>query len=440
MSIPLMPVSRALLSILLLTTLEAPAQGTLSGISVLELPRGSVTARNGVIEGPRCASTAFQTLGQAWRVDFSTGGVVPDAGRLRKEKQTVLEPRLMTDGSDRGIFSMLTLPKSLSTRTTIIVVDNFKPTEVKVSRNAPQPGQVLRVKLQHGGLVVRHIWKLLEQDGFKADPRADIVTFRRGAQVVQLRPVEIESSGSEPLETTAIAQRVSALVRASDNEHVIVQMSLALLPCKVLREYMDLAKTRSTSTERYTFSAFIAEVVRRGTLGRAEVLEQLLHRPPTDEPLIVALNDARTLVQKKGFTFMAVASSGNYGLETSTLPAVLGNVIGVGATTWQGGPPGLPSRGAADKPEGNWSDRGDVHAVGEWFTLPPKDLSDGCATKRFWCVVSATDLKQWPQFAYRGTSFSAPSVTALLASRLQSSTCVPLAHGLADKDVDTTCF
>ena len=59
-----------------------------------------------------------------------------------------------------------------------------------------------------------------------------------------------------------------------------------------------------------------------------------------------------------------------------------------------------------------------------------------------WCVASPSALTEWPNLAYRGTSFSAPSLTALLASRLTSTSvsCLPKANTLDNRPVDTSCF
>lgn len=459
-----MPNVRASLSLgclLLSGVASSPATASITQGTIVTLPGWNGTPERVDLPptAPRCATTAFQVLGQAWRVDFSTGGVIPNWRRAPVLANTVYEPRLAKNPQGPGIFPKLGAPKMPASRTTIVVVDSFEPVEVRVTATAPDKPvpqrPPLALKLRHGGLVVTHLKKLLLNDGFRpAGQSRDQLTFARDTQTVTIRWVSIDQAGTVPDSTQAIADRLLTILNEPDARagNVIVHMSLALVPCPVLDSYKHGVeqKAQLPSPERYPFSAFVEDVVKLNPgLGRQGVLRAMLQDAPTGEPLLVALDDARRKVNDQNLRngtshqFIAVASSGNFGLEISTLPGARSGVISVGATSWTGGAPGLPGI-QGEKPERNWSDQGNVSAVGEWFTLSTQALSEGCSpSMRFWCVAPATDLKNWPNFAYRGTSFSAPSVTALLASRLPSvgaAQCLPPSTVLSRRAVDTRCF
>ena len=386
----------------------ALAHNTITDSRRVLLPKGTATN-----ESLTCASTAFEVLGQAWRVDFSTGGLLPNEKNLSYQASVVGDPTM------RRVFPTQTSgPEPEGQRTvTIIVVDNFNLVPLKVKRDAPQSqGPVLAVRVKHGELVVSHLSAMLESDRLQ---NIGNLNFRRGPRTVIIKKLQVLPDSAS---TTARKQFTGQFVKeiqsalANPNGDVVVNMSLAILPCPVLTGYKEAAASADKQNSRLTFTDYLDRIrlLNPGLNGTTpELLELVLHRIPTDDPIVAGLIQARKLADsKKDQKLTYIASSGNFGLPISTMPGgmTLPDVISVGATSWAGRPPGLTaSPNGQVKAEPNWSDAADFNSVGEWFRLSSKGLSQVCD--------SSCSSTEWPQPVYRGTSFAAPSVAALMASR-----------------------
>lgn len=206
--------------------------------------------------------------------------------------------------------------------------------------------------------------------------------------------------------------------KADRAPNVILNLSLSVFNCSMLEEFSKYLGDRQGVGTLPEFVKYYAEEKK---LSEQEVMGQLTN-VPTDSPFSKFLNEemARGIFDSRVHT-LAVAASGNYGLNYSTSPGSLSNVISVGARTsdWkQPGPPNWPTY---------WSNRADVLAVGVGFTLSRKQLQGYCDVGRT-CIADdiepntiLSDIYQ--KFIYSGTSFAAPSVSAFLATRIGDNPC-----------------
>lgn len=374
-----------------------------------------------------CAASSYQVLGQAWRVDFSTGGLIPRATYLPPD--TVKPPILKDVFKGLPISTTSTMPNA-----TIVVVDNFSPITVRSRRDAPvSTGQIVDLEVRHGALVRQHIVSLLESDGFKNVP-AGSERWKRSNRTITVRTLDYSAFKGESAKMT---EKINATLENIKDPVVLLNMSFVLIRCEALQTIQE--RNQRSLEQRYTTQSYLTEVANQRKISSDRAFRWTFE-VPADNPLLKKLAEWQRTFSKRNRTFLAVASSGNHGARVPSgllMPASLPTVIGVGATNWQGGPPGL--RG-----EGNWSSPGDTQAVGEWYTLPPNTLAAGCPPSSAGplCVATATDLRDWPNLAYRGTSFSAPAITSLLAARWtrsSSSLCSPTSMRSAVIQCYATC-
>lgn len=443
------------------------------GPSVAQPATSAALFSTAPVDQKSCPATPYQVLGQAWRSDFSTGGLMPDAAQLPAD---TFKPPTMA-----AVFPGLSPIPETGQKTAVIVLDRFQTTPVQVNSDAPAPWSPRSVQLsldvRHGALVVQHLRAMLESDGFgpptmQPGPAGDIgrLIFTRGSQSVTVAPLDITTVDGL---TRPTAERFGALVKSLEqagHSTILVNLSFVLMSCRALRDIeARKAQLRAQTAlqpvallaqppaarppARYTLESYLkeaaggqksAEDLRAEVFGTGDLYPNGVGRSVPDidasvtNPLLRALLLAQNSFTQPGRQFVMVGAAGNYGQIPYLMPGALTSLVSVGATTWDSQAPGLSG-------EKGWSNYGDVSAVGEWFTLPQETLTGLCTGQPSdpWCVASPTALKDWPKFAYRGTSFSAPSVTALLASRLLPShgpECLPTARGLQNGPVNISCF
>jgi len=398
-------------------------------------------------------------MGQAWRVDFSAGGLIPNSKNL--PTGTVHPPTIAQ------VFG-LQKPHPISGNATVIVIDRFTSVPITSTAEAPyKTGRKVTLDVRHGALVTQHLQAMLASDGFKLrSAGGQSLKFTRDTDGRTVTVLALDFGSSiQSRQTTNLARQFNAMIHEVQDPVVIVNMSFVLIKCDVLQAIIQ--KHREEAGRRYTLDTYLDDLeVGKSPAERkaATTAKAIFQVDPKVNPLLKAIARAKLDLAKAQpkRTFVAVAASGNFDDEVEPLwPGAAESVISVGATNWLKRSPGLPllrSRPGTGEPEipaeHPWSSPGDATAVGEWYTLDTAQLSGQCASQAGnpqavdpWCAVPANQLLAWPNFAYRGTSFSAPSLSALLASRLASgqapsdlTRCLPDAKNLANQAVNTRCF
>lgn len=384
---------------------------------------------------PRCVPSAFQAPGQAWNVDFTTGGLTLTASDYGAAAQ---EPNF------QGLFGvrLADLPASRGT-VELFIVDHFSPVRIDV-RAAPD-GPVTSVNIRHGALVEAHIRAILESAGFvyvgqsAGVGQSGGLVYRGGTEKTilikrvdidtQVQPVQSRAGVRQPVPDTALVSSedlanslsrlftASSLVRspAESAPLTILNLSFALLPCEIMKPFRTIQRVWAQADPplRYTLNAFLNDVARASHLPLDRV-STLLTEVPASDPLNLYLTTK--LAVSGAERRLAVASSGNYGLPFSTAPGSGPGVLAVGAKTW-----GMQSVAKAADPASDWSDSADTYSVGEWFRLPYQQMLNYCQRGGTCISDDLTSQGQlFQDFAYRGTSFSAPNITAFLALRLDT--------------------
>ncbi len=183
-----------------------------------------------------------------------------------------------------------------------------------------------------------------------------------------------------------------------------------MIPCQAMNIYQDTRQTWAAATppRRYNLNTFLQDVARESNLSVTEVQHELTTVSDT-EPLrreVATLSAGR---RARGASFVAVASSGNFGLGYATAPGAFGDVISAGLYGWD-------RRPATDADGQVWPDAADVNVAGEWFTLSPAQLQRYCRDGGT-CVTDdvLTAPERYGTFSYRGTSFAAPTLSLFLA-------------------------
>ncbi|CAM4324212.1 S8 family serine peptidase [Deinococcus marmoris] len=362
-----------------------------------------------------CPVTAFEAPGQAWSAGLTSGGATFQAS-TRYPNKTV-EPK----------FSEIRLNASnqISGRTAIIVVDHFAPLQLKIDEDGPGGNPPIKnFYLSHGNLVVAHIRSLLTTSGY-GNYKSSPLTLRRGSHYIEIYPLEI-GDPKQPLDnaekygTTALIRQLKNLVNneiAKNSTHILINMSFALLPCDILINYREVRKFWYNSSKLYTMNQYITDL-QKLNLGMS--VENVLKNVPDTEPFRVWYNENIPKLRKEKKVTLT-ASSSNFGLNFSTAPASWNDIISVGAVdkNWNQVYDSVP--GSSKKYY--WSSRSDIQTVGEWFKFlndqNKNQIKDFC---NYGGTCIADDIKpnsipsRYANFAYRGTSFSAPSVTAFLAT------------------------
>lgn len=383
----------------------------------------------------RCVSDAFELPGQSWSAGLSSGGITLKAGSVAVPMNKTITPqeRAMQLNMNRTVAPGMV---------TLLVIDDFQPVPVELDEDGPGRQSPIKYQLRHGELVLAHIRSLLQGAGFtvsadRAVRAGRTIVFRKlDIGLVKIDPAKkrvIEGQGGVSTEQIVDAFRQQGKEwKLASSEALVINMSFALIPSNlqsVYVQYRDAALDRQPPL-RLTFSAFLQAVadanLPAGTADqKKKYLEDLFTSLRADDPLLTTV---RGLLQ--GRAALAVASSGNYAQTFETMPAAWPPsplpgppVLGVGATDKKGVPL-------------NWSDTSDVLEVGEWFRFSSLPQGAGCLVGTT-CIFAvkppySTVQPRTTNFAYKGTSFSSPTVAAALASRM------PLTPGAVG--TDDPCF
>ncbi|WP_424951200.1 hypothetical protein [Deinococcus sp.] len=376
----------------------------------------------------RCVSDAFQIPGQSWTPGLTAGGITLKAGGLTGQTLTPQE-RATQLKIDRPV---------LPGQVTLLVIDDFQPVPVRLDEDGLGGRPPVNYQLRHGELVLAHIRSVLQGGGFAVGPDKAVrqdrtILFQKLDIGTLIGEAALKSQGG--VSTVQIARALSNLrtyATTSGGGALVVNMSFALIPCNlqsVYLQYRDAALAKNPPL-RLTFGLFLKEVADANLPAtpsptaaqeQAYLVGLFTHLPATD-PLLTTLRGLLT-----GRAALAVASSGNYAQSFETMPAAWPPgpltgppVLGVGATDSHGGPLA-------------WPDTSDLLEVGEWFHFTSLPSAVGCFVGPG-CIFAAAPPGIQPgpaSFAYKGTSFSSPTVAAALASR------IPVTPGAAGSD---PCF
>jgi Subtilase family len=360
---------------------------------------------------PNCLANAFEMPGQAWHTDLTGGGIRLDAQR----------PDTQTSDTRPPTFEALYgFPASWldggSSDSELMVIDHFAFAPLKI-RTATGEQTLM---LNHGALVEAHLRSILDSAGFTVRSQQPL-RYGRGTRTLTITRLDLSTqvygtkglnSGPVPSAALALAlqQRLQSDGKSLVPRDLVLNMSFAMIPCQAMNIYRDLRQTWAAATpaRRYNLNTFLQDVALESNLSLTDVQHELTTVSDT-EPLkreIAALSAQR---RARGAGFVAVASSGNFGLGYATAPGAFPNVISAGLYRWDRQP-------ATDQDGQVWPDAADVNVAAEWFTLSASQLQRYCREGGT-CVTE--DIVQAPQrygaFSYRGTSFAAPTVSLFLA-------------------------
>lgn len=259
--------------------------------------------------------------------------------------------------------------------------------ELEAFQDAAPPDQ-----LSHGSMVLNHINALIlgaETHQFLAavsDPASGSFVWENVQTATRLTVLAVDLATGSEIDTQTIADKLRIAIQESAGDssaRIVVNMSWVLLPCKVLDDF--------DPTLFSTFNAYVAALasVNPGLSSTDPIndLFKLTTWVGDDDPLhqlIRRVSCGCDTPSSDDVVF--VASTGNFSLDYSMLPAAWGSVVGVGAFN---GPPDFSNKG------------GDRIERGAWFTLTdPGDFNE---------------LGTNSEVAYAGTSFSTPAVSLLTA-------------------------
>ena len=378
----------------------------------------------------QCLNSAFEMPGQAWHVDLSTGGLMNRASSLLPKEIVDAPTRIRQLLPNSVVYS-----SDSSLKTTVLVIDDFQVSEVRLDEDGAGSAPMLALKVRHGALVVAHLEMALRGAGFTkvlSDPNkfmkdGDTFTKNGTNRTIRVKPFDYGALGKKykngPKVVTA-NDLTDALIAKYDPDPdvspMIINMSFSLIPCNIMQRYIELkneADKFKNPPLRLKFNDFLLEIQKLSTDMKlwkgGESIESVLTATDQDNSLSNWFTK-----QKNSRSALLVASSGNYHFPFETMPAAWAGVLGVGAVS------------VVVPDTVDWSDASDVSEVGQWFVWPKSLPNDFClvgATVR--CVAPTGSPLSAGQFAYRGTSFSAPTVSATLAVAYGTSTCpLSLSH------------
>ena len=355
---------------------------------------------------PNCLANAFEMPGQAWHTDLTGGGISLglDAPDARPPAFDTLYgfPASRLDGR--------------ASDSELMVVDHFAFAPLKI-RSATGEETLM---LNHGALVEAHLRSILESAGFTLLSRQPL-RYGRGTRSLTITRLDLSTQVYRtkgitpgPVPSAALAQALQERLKSDGKSltprDLVVNMSFAMIPCQAMNIYHDLRQTWAAATpaRRYNLNTFLQDVAQASNLSLTDVQHELT-TVSDSEPLkreVTALSAER---RARGASFVAVASSGNFGLGYATAPGAFPEVISAGLYGWDRQP-------VADQDGRVWPDAADVNIAAEWFTLSAPQLQQFCREGGT-CVTE--DILQAPQrygaFSYRGTSFAAPTVSLFLA-------------------------
>ena len=355
---------------------------------------------------PNCLANAFEMPGQAWHTDLTGGGISlgaenPDARPAHFDTLYGF-PASWLDGR--------------SSDNEVMVVDHFAFAPLKIRSATGQE----TLMLNHGALVEAHLRSILEDAGFTLLSRQPL-RYGRGKRTLTITRLDLSTqvyqtkgltAGPVPSAALALAlqQRFKSDGKSLTPNDLVVNMSFAMIPCQAMNIYQDLRQTWAAATpaRRYNLNTFLQDVAQASNLSLTDVQHELTTVSDT-EPLKREVASLSAERRARGASFVAVASSGNFGLGYATAPGAFPDVISAGLYGWD-------RRPATDGDGRVWPDAADVNVAAEWFTLSSPQLQRFCRDGGT-CVFE--DVLQAPQrydtFSYRGTSFAAPTLSLFLA-------------------------
>jgi len=375
-----------------------------TGVRTKSLPLSQAFSRTP--STPDCLANAFEMPGQAWHTDLTGGGISLESGSLNARPATFdalygfPAARLDARAADAELM----------------VVDHFAPAPLKIRTARGEE----TLALNHGALVEAHVRGILESAGFTLLSRQPL-RYGRGGRTLTITRLDLGTQVYHTKGLDAGAVLSAALAAAlqerlgTDGKSVVpadltVNMSFAMIPCQAINAYHDTRQTWADSTpaRRYNLDTFLQDVARASNLSLTDVQHELTTVSDT-EPLRQTLAALSAERRGRGASFVAVASSGNFGLGYATAPGAFPDVISAGLYGWD-------RRPATDQDGRVWPDAADVNVAGEWFTLSAAQLQRFCREGGS-CVFGdvLTDPQRYAAFAYRGTSFAAPTLSLFLA-------------------------
>ena len=365
----------------------------------------------------QCLSSAFEMPGQSWSQNVSAGGI------------TELNVGNSIDPRSRGQALTAWLHLKTPGEVWVLVVDHFLPVQIQLKEGGAVKPKTY--SLSHGNLVLDHLRAVLVGAGFVAQSGALTYTYPKSGSRVHLLTVEVGG-----FDTSQVVASIRDTFRTSEikqNSKVVVNISLAMIPCEIQENY-DYNKTAFSKYQRlYRFNDYLHDLYlvnpQNPSVTETQFISSILN--PTTVSTNELLHQFVNVLHRSYPKAVVVASSGNYGLPISTLPAAWPGVVSVGASDAQGGPAVIDGQ--------TWPDMGDVTEVGQWFHLRTEDSQVGCHRgSPAGCVLTKAPVTPGPMgtiqdtssLSYRGTSFSAPTVTAYIAMAMLAPApkCVPPAN------------
>lgn len=365
----------------------------------------------------RCLGSAIEMQGGSWSAGVTAGG-------LTETTVPAVNPR--TRGAALG--ASLTMSGAAG-RVQVLIVDHFNPVPIRLR----EPGMAaVTYQVAHGNLVLAHLRAVLTGAGYARTLTASgDQLYTKDQSVIELRKVEVDrapaagvsAAGMSGLQvrTSAVVQKLEAAIGGAGlrdqaavprPDRIVVNMSLAMLPCALMQNYAAAKATYAQAGLLYRLNDYLHDLYTQnpGQYSELEFDKAVLNPPDLNpnEPLRKFVTDLR----QKHPNAVFVASAGNYGLPISTMPAAWQEVVSVGAATDNGQPAILHP---GDQP---WPDVGDVMEVGQWLQLRPEDWKVGCTSAPYTdCALSGVpaDSALYRTLKYRGTSFATPTVTAYIA-------------------------
>ena len=354
------------------------------------------------------------TLPQPWQVGTSPYNVaLKNAGAVPAMK-TVF-----------GVQPVLTR----ETRTVLVlVVDDF-------SNNPDIPGANGRA-LSHGEMVMAHMRSMLDTAGFEYsaslsdDNHITLENKEAGQSKIVLQKVDLnEESFTAPgvparlisAEKTGVKLKIMSdrLMSVYKADHLVINMSFVVLPCWIDADYR-ISREKKVDKEKYSLSDYLKDLEHLNNKNYASIVK-VFSTLSDNHALVQGIRYALNVPGKRGRS-VAVAASGNYGLNYSLAPASRPEVLGVG---------GVPQAAItqtdfrdvnSSHPKLNWSNAADVYSMGEWFALNHDLLIKFCSTRT--CLAEPAILNSSNiEISYSGTSFASPSVASYLAARIKINPC-----------------
>ena len=359
-----------------------------SMLSATNFPTGNcaITSFDAPGQGLRMAGSGLRMAGSGLRMAGSVGGLfisdtsIPFPTVSPQEVSSYLSP-----------FSDKVTP---DTAIGIVVLDQFRhngTAAYTLGNNvedlvfAAQKGQASLNKtfenlkrsgeISHGALVLSHLNSMLgslEDASFVSQPRDDTFIFSFRGQTMVVKAVDIAGMNTDAM-VPALDNALTTLDYDYGITKVAVNMSFALVPCRVLQAAQDQGFS--------SLDEYLEALAATGELGTMdEILGSFGDEiDPVSDSFIIRLNDYDE-------NLAYIASAGNFARDYPMYPALADNVLSVSSHDFDSG---LLS---------NFTNYGEVSAPGELFNID--DTVTGISNS---------------YIAYAGTSFSSPEMTLFAA-------------------------